>query len=139
MQGECPAGSGADTVDLTADITLDAALPPVTSELSINGHGYTISGNHSHRIFNVQGGKLELSDMTLTEGYSTTMASAIYLLDGELALTNVEIVHNRAEVEGAIVNEFGAMVIDGSAFRNNLGDRDRKRGSCDDYRLDVSP
>ncbi len=121
VQGACPAGSGADTIDLTADVTLNAALPPVTSELSINGHGYTISGNHSHRFFNVQGGKLELRDMTLTEGYSTTMASVIYLLDGELELTNVEIVHNRAEVEGAIANEFGAMVIDGSSFRNNLG------------------
>lgn len=120
VQGACPAGSGADTIDLTADITLNAALPPITSNLKIIGHGYAISGNHSHRIFNIQGGQLELEDMTLTAGYSTTMGSAIYLLDGQLDLTNVEIVNNRAEVEGAIVNEFGTMVIENSAFRNNL-------------------
>lgn len=120
VQGACPAGSGADTINLTADITLNAALPPITSELKINGHGYTISGDHSHRIFNVQGGQLELNNITLAEGYSTTLGSAIYLLDGKLELSNVEIVDNRAEVEGAIVNEFGSMRILNSAFRNNV-------------------
>ena len=120
-QGKCPAGSGADTIDLTADIVLDAALPPITSELSINSHGFTISGNHRHRIFNVQGGKLALNNMTLTEGYSTTMGSAIYVLDGALELSNIVIADNKAEIEGALVNEFGSMRIFGSAFSNNLG------------------
>ena len=64
--------------------------------------------------------QLELNNMTLTDGYSTTMGSAIYLLDGKLELSNVEIVDNRAEIEGAIVNEFGSMRIQRSVFRNNM-------------------
>jgi len=121
VQGKCPAGSGADTISLTADIVLDAALPPITSELSIKGHGYTISGDHKHRIFNVQGGKLELNNMTLTNGYSATMGSVIYVLDGAIEMTHVDVIDSQAEIEGAIVNEFGSMRISNSAFRNNLG------------------
>ena len=47
----CVAGSDADTIHLTADIVLAAALPPVTSDITIEGGGYSISGNDEHRIF----------------------------------------------------------------------------------------
>ena len=120
IQGKCPAGRGHDTIRLAGDVILSAALPPITSQVSIIGGGYTISGNKRHRIFNVQGGELELSDMTLADGYSPTMGSAIYMLKGRLTMTNVDIVDNRADIEGALVNEFGSMRIEGSAFRNNL-------------------
>lgn len=119
VQGKCPAGRGHDIIRLTGDVVLDALLPLITSKLSIIGDGYTISGDNSHRMFNIQGGELELSDMILTDGYSQTMGSVIYMLDGRLSLSNVEIVDSRAEIEGALVNEFGTLRIEGSAFRNN--------------------
>ena len=120
IQGECPAGRGHDTIRLTGDVVLNAALPPITSKVSIIGDGFTISGSKRHRIFNVQGGDLELSDLTLADSYSPTMGSAIYMLEGKLTMTNVEIVDSRADIEGALVNEFGNMRIEGSAFRNNM-------------------
>ena len=43
-EGGCPAGRGADTIALTRDITLDGGLPKITSDIIIEGKGYTISG-----------------------------------------------------------------------------------------------
>ena len=52
-KGGCPAGSGADTITLSANITLDAALPYIRSDITIEGGGYAISGNNSYRIFRI--------------------------------------------------------------------------------------
>jgi len=35
--GGCPAGSGADTITLTADVNLTSALPTITSEITLEG------------------------------------------------------------------------------------------------------
>ena len=42
--GDCPAGSGADTITLTGDIVLSRALPVITSDITIDGAGFSISG-----------------------------------------------------------------------------------------------
>ena len=48
--GECPAGSGADTITLAGDIVLSQALPAITSDITIDGAGYSISGRRcAHR------------------------------------------------------------------------------------------
>ena len=60
--GGCPAGSGADTIYLTGDITLSEALPVIASVISIDGEGYTISGDKRFQIFRV--GKSPLVVMT---------------------------------------------------------------------------
>ncbi|MCY3916152.1 MAG: hypothetical protein OXG49_09100, partial [Chloroflexi bacterium] len=41
----CPAGDGADLITLSADITLDGELPRVISDITIDGAGFTISGD----------------------------------------------------------------------------------------------
>ena len=60
--------SGSGTIALTGDIVLSAALPPITGRVTLDGGGHTISGDDEYRIFDVIGGALTLSNVTLTEG-----------------------------------------------------------------------
>lgn len=58
-----------DTILLTADITLDRELPPVTSQITIDGSGYAISGGDRFRILLVaERGDLTIQNATLTRG-----------------------------------------------------------------------
>ena len=51
--GGCSAGSGADTIRLTEHIVLDAALPSISSTITIEGAGsrYAIDGVDTYQIF----------------------------------------------------------------------------------------
>ena len=42
---DCTAGNGADTIELSEDITLSASVPNITTSMTIDGNGYTISGS----------------------------------------------------------------------------------------------
>ncbi len=55
-RGACPAGDGADLITLSADITLTGELPRIISAITIDGAGYTISGDDEFRIFYVDMG-----------------------------------------------------------------------------------
>lgn len=93
--GGCPAGKGADTITLTEDITLTAALPSITSEITIEGAGKTISGGKRFRILSVAGGKLTLNRARLTEGRSRSGA-AIHSYDGTIIINHSKIEDNMA-------------------------------------------
>ena len=61
-------GAGSRAITLSGDITLSAALPPITGRLTLDGGGHSISGNDTYRIFDVNGGALTLTNVTLTRG-----------------------------------------------------------------------
>ena len=84
--GECPAGVGADTIELDISLTylLDVVdnsteggngLPSITSEITINGNGSTIQRDAlapDFRIFHLGvGGTLTLNDVTITGGVAS--------------------------------------------------------------------
>ena len=76
-EGDCPAGRGADTIILSQDITLQAELPVITSTITIEGNGYTISGDNRWRIFYNDGGALTINNLTMTKGtLKATLPSA---------------------------------------------------------------
>ncbi len=93
--GGCPAGAGADTITLTQDIRLTAALPSITSEITIEGEGNTISGGKRFRILGVAGGKLTLNQTRLTEGRSESGA-AIRSYNGAIIINHSTIEDNIA-------------------------------------------
>ena len=64
--GACPAGRGADTIRLTGDITLEDELPLIVSTISIEGDGYSISGDDAFRIFRNRLRPVESSPSNLT-------------------------------------------------------------------------
>ncbi len=157
--GGCPAGSGHDIITMTEDVVLNAALPPITSEITIEGNGYSISGSDKFRIFDVGGGRLTISDMTLRDG-DATQGGAIRLINGarvkaayvrfsdnraryggaiatesadvRLDVSNSSFVGNHAEANaGAILVDGGTVNITGSAFLENYADYGRYGGAIE--------
>ena len=100
----CPAGSGADTIVLDKDIILFEVLPPITSHITIEGNGHSISGNRKHRIFDVDGGKLTIKNLTLTDGFLHWGAGgAIRLVNnGQAIVRDSQFIKNDAKSGGAI-------------------------------------
>ncbi|MEZ4863087.1 MAG: choice-of-anchor D domain-containing protein [Caldilineaceae bacterium] len=68
--GGCPAGSGADTLTITADVTLGAALPAISSDMTIQGDVASrfVSGNNAYRVFRVNSGTVTFQTLTIQEG-----------------------------------------------------------------------
>ena len=132
-EGDCPAGRGADTIILSQDITLDGSLPKITSNITIEGNGYIISGDHRYRIFYNDGGALTINDLTMTKGdvegdvirdedgtlkATTATAGAIVNWKGTLTISSSSFSGNSALQGGAITN-FGELSIVNSAFSDN--------------------
>ena len=108
------------------DIDLDAALPPITSEITIEGNGYTISGSAKFRIFDVDGGKLTISDMTLRNG-DAIQGAALRLVNGaRVDASNVTFSENVASYGGAVaaVGSNVRLDISDSRFIYNRSDED---------------
>ena len=126
-EGGCQAGRGADTITFTRDITLDGGLPKITSAITIEGNGYTISGDQRYPIFDNAGGALTIKDLTMTkgrvEGDGTVGGAIINREEGELSISGSSFSHNSAGYQGgAIFNLEGALSISDSSFSHNSAD-----------------
>ena len=110
-EGGCPPGRGADTITLSQDVTLRDELPTITSEITIEGNGYTVSGDNRYRIFYNDGGALTINDLTMTKGR----------VEGEMIINADRSLKNTTAnlIGGAIVNWKGTLVISGSRFIGN--------------------
>ena len=62
--------TSSDTITLTADITLTATLPDITSTMSFLGGGFAIDGDGITRVFLVNSGTVNFSNMTIRNGYA---------------------------------------------------------------------
>lgn len=112
-RGACPAGDGADLITLSADITLTGELPRVLSDLTIDGAGFSISGDEQFRIFYVDGGALTLQNIHLTGG----------LAHNEVAFTFVDGETGRSKSGGAIIANRGSRLeLINSRFTNNVAE-----------------
>ena len=117
---DCPAGDGADHITLTADITLEGELPRVISDITIDGAGFTISGDGEWRVFYVDlGGSLTLQNIHLTDARAHSAVSFIsvwgstdYSKSGGAILVNrgsrLELVNSRFTDNGAA--DFGGVL-----------------------------
>ncbi|MDE2636084.1 MAG: hypothetical protein OXI30_06940 [Chloroflexota bacterium] len=122
-KGGCQAGDGADVIFLTSDVVLSAELPVVVSEITVEGNGYAISGDLSHRIFSVGDTAFSLNHIKLRDGRSD-MGSAIHAWNATIAINNSRLEGNVAF--GRILAFGGAiqcwpcdLVITNSVLRNN--------------------
>ncbi len=117
----CTAGSGADTITLGVNITLDDWLPDITSDITIEGADYDIDGNGEYQIFYVDGGDLTINNITLTGGVSGSYGGAINADDGSsLTVTNSRLEDNEAGLlGGAIATSNTNVIIRDSVFVGN--------------------
>ena len=119
ISGACPAGRGPDTIRLSADIKLERELPPIASTISIEGDGYSISGEDQFRIFDVdRGGSLSIQDIVLTRGNARRGGAILNL--GTVTINRALIKENEAYSGAAIVN-LGDMRISQSRIAANRG------------------
>ena len=133
--GDCPAGSGADTIILPQNITftltsadstvLDTTvtgselpgsngLPPVTSEITIEGNGSTIErssadGTPEFRILAIAGtGNLTLENIVIRGGLSDMSIGGGILNSGILTVNSSTISENSADFPGDSEQGLGA-------------------------------
>ena len=96
----------------------------ISSPTTIDGNGYTISGNNEKRIFYVTS-SLTLSDAVLTNG-SASDGGAIYMVhDSELAVKGVTFVNNTAAFGGAIYTNgvrVNVLITDSEFINNTVTD-----------------
>ena len=123
VSGGCPAGSDADTIYLTGDVTLDWHLPSIESTLAIVGDGYSIKGSSRHRILSIsEQGVVTLSNVTLRGG-NTDSGGAVWNA-GVLTIHNSAFLNNEAyKNHGGAIFNVGQLDITDSIFENNRADR----------------
>lgn len=127
--GGCSVGSDSDTIRIGSGfdfqtLTLTSELPTVTSNVTIDGAGssITISGDKQHRIISVDSGELSLvNKLKLVNGYTSGSGGAISVKTGALALNSVSLIGNNANDDGGgIFSGPGcAVIISDSALSNN--------------------
>ena len=124
----CAAGDGADLITLTADITLTGELPRVLTDITIDGAGYTISGDGEWRVFYVDmGGALTLQNIHLTDArahnevtfisvwgstdYSRSGGAILVNRGSRLELVNSRFTDNAAADFGGVLDTWDSEVI----------------------------
>ena len=129
--GGCAAGEGADTITIAESATdggtlrLDAALPEISSAMTIEGGGFTISGDEQHRVFRViSGGRLGIHALTVSGGKASNNESGggIFVMDGgALHISDSTISHNSADFGGGgiYIGSGGSAVITKTTFSEN--------------------
>ena len=120
--GFCPAGTSHDIITIAEDITLSEPLPPITGTITIEGGGHTISGNGQFRIFDVNGAKFTIKNLTMRDG-KAEKGGAIRLRGGsDVTISQSTLAHNSAVYGGAITqvgDHRNRLTIESSSFLNN--------------------
>jgi hypothetical protein len=123
--GGCTAGSGADTIELTTDVTLtdvnngSNGLPVVESEISVSGGGFTIERDADAPPFSLflVSATLSLNDVVLAGGGAGSVITNL----GDLTLTNSTVSGGGAYYGGGIFNsDSGTATLMHTAVLNNF-------------------
>jgi hypothetical protein len=107
------AGSGEHTIDLNANIVLDAATAMINntsaSRISLNGGGFTLDGNNTGSVLNIAVDTVvEIDEVIITGGtgnneQNNDLGGGIYNR-GKLTLTNSTIIGNKGYSGAGIFN-----------------------------------
>lgn len=143
--GGCEAGEGHDIIKLTQDITLDALLPRITSEITIEGNGHTLSGGSRFRILSIDGGALTINNLTLTKGRVAANAKGGALIvqnGGKVTINDSRFSDNVAIQGGAIwlSSRDTLVTVNNSSFVGNKAENHGGGGAIDlsDGRLVIN-
>ncbi len=117
----CPAGDGADIIYMVRDYVLSEPLEEIKTDITIEGNGHTIDGNSRYGIFDIDGGKLTINNVTLTRGRGSRFGGAISLQNGGTVIANnVSFIGNYSSEGGAIGSFFPVYIeVNDSIFIRN--------------------
>ena len=96
-----------DTINITGDITLTDNLPFIEEDqsLTINGGGYSVSGDDTYRPFFVESGTVVFDNLTFANGKAqggdgagggAGMGGALFVYDGSVTVSNATFNNNQA-------------------------------------------
>lgn len=121
----CTAGDGDDTITLTGNITLSGRLPAITTDMTIDGSNFTVSGDDSSAIFSIEEAEVTLQNITITNGKTGARGGAIHVDLGTLILRSAVVKDSWAGDAGggiyasnSTVNIYGSQVKDNTAMRS---------------------
>ncbi len=125
----CPTGTaGLDSITFSAigTIVLSSTLgdlPNINQDLNITGPGaasLTISGNHALSVLVVNTGvKVNLSSVTIANGYNSLGDGGAIGNNGSLTITNSIFSGNSAAYSGGAILNYGALTLLNSTFSGN--------------------
>jgi parallel beta-helix repeat protein len=129
--GDCPAGSGADTIELTVNVTLTEedndddfgprGLPVIYTEVTIKGKGFEIARDDEADEFGIfavsEDGELLLFDTEVSGGSVGDDGGGIANA-GTTTLDNCMVHDNEADEGGGIANEGTLILIHSEVYRN---------------------
>jgi CSLREA domain-containing protein len=120
--GECPGGSGNDTVVLDSETyNLTSGDLDINSNIAIQGAGSDktiIDGGHIDRVLNIASGSVDISGVAIRNGTIIGIGGGIYN-NGVLALTNCVLHHNTSSISGGGIYSNGPTTLTGTTLRDN--------------------
>ena len=130
LSGGCPKGDGADVIYLAEHVVLSENVPDITSDITVEGGGLSISANNARRVFTIaNSGKLTINEVVLTEGnidpfarLSTNNSGGAIHNSGVLNASNCSFVDNHAGNDGGAIINYGSMTITNCYFVGNHAD-----------------
>ncbi len=127
--GADPPQFGEDIIRLSANITLSAALPPITSQVQIDGNNRTLNGDETYSGFMINGGVASISDITITKAVSMSSGGALYVSEGELSLSDSIITTNKAgDIGGGLYASDSDVTISNTRFHQNMTEKSHGGG-----------
>ena len=94
--GGCSAGSGADTITLAQNATLSEDPPDITTDITIEGAGYSLSGDDKYKFFEVRpAGSVKLNNLTLKKGKGGNYY--LFVVFGSFAMSNSALVDSATD------------------------------------------
>src|SRR5690606_10802004 len=63
-------GDPSNTINLTGHVTLTQSLPMITSSVTIDGGGHTIDADDKGRVFFIQNGAANISNVTVNNAHA---------------------------------------------------------------------
>jgi hypothetical protein len=133
LQTEVSSTGTADTINITADITLTSALN-IRRPLTIIGNNHSISGGNSYRVFRIANpttGNIILKNLIIKNGQANSNGGGIVYIGASvdtLTIDNCTFIDNKTTGSyngGAIANNYGSaghIVIINSTLTKNCAD-----------------
>jgi len=111
----------ADTITLSASITLTDTLTAVSSNITIDGAGYTVDINNHYRMTYVTGA-LTVNNLTIINGNNDGLVGggAILNAGGLLTINGSTFNNNTANANGGSIHNSGTLTITNSTFSSNI-------------------
>ncbi|MCI5132518.1 MAG: hypothetical protein D3904_13645, partial [Candidatus Electrothrix sp. EH2] len=119
--GGCPAGCGDDTITLETDVTLTAALPEITSPITIEGQGHTIDGNGGDwSVLTItEDGDLTLNETAVTGADHTSGGGGGIFNVSTLTLNDSTVRDNSTALTGGGIYSLGTLILNNSTVSGN--------------------